>query len=87
MEYRDDEGLLDDDEFYRFLSKITSFIWAYAVINPGVNALRTPVYSEMINIVNKEPVTFDEFLFSAEQVENKFRNFDFKNQDLLQNLC
>lgn len=80
MEYRDDDGLLDDDEFYRFLSKITAFIWAYAVINPGVNALRTPVYSEMINIVNKEPVTFDEFLFSAEQVENKFRNFDFKNQ-------
>ena len=80
MEYRDDEGLLDDDEFYRFLSKITAFIWAYAVINPGVNALRTPVYPEMINIVNKKPVTFNEFLFSAEQVENKFRNFDFKNQ-------
>lgn len=80
MEYRDDNGLLDDEEFYKFLSKITAFIWAYAVINPGVNALRTPVYPEMINIVNKKPVTFDEFLFTAEQVENKFRNFDFKNQ-------
>lgn len=80
MEYRDENGLLDDEEFYKFLSKITAFIWAYAVINPGVNALRTPVYPEMINIVNKKQVTFDEFLFSAEQVENKFRNFDFKNQ-------
>jgi len=80
MEYRDDDGLLDDEEFYKFLNKITAFIWAYAVINPGVNALRTPVYPEMINIVNKKPVMFDEFLFSAEQVLNKFRNFDFKNQ-------
>lgn len=80
ISYRDDDGLLNDQEFYKFLTKITAFIWAYAVINPGVNALRTPIYAEMIHIVNKEPVTFEEFLFNAEQVENKFRNFDFKNQ-------
>ena len=72
--------MLDDNEFYNFLSKITAFIWAYAVTNPGVNALRTPLYPEMINIVNKQPVKFEEFLFSPEQLENKFRNFDFKNQ-------
>lgn len=77
---RDAEGMLDDNEFYNFLSKITAFIWAYAVTNPGVNALRTPLYPEMINIVNKQPVKFEEFLFSPEQLENKFRNFDFKNQ-------
>lgn len=77
---RDAEGMLDDNEFYNFLSKITAFIWAYTVTNPGVNALRTPLYPEMINIVNKQPVKFEEFLFSPEQLENKFRNFDFKNQ-------
>lgn len=77
---RDAEGMLDDNEFYNFLSKITAFIWAYAVTNPGVNALRTPLYPEMINIVNKQPVKFEEFLFSPEQLENKFRNFDFKTK-------
>ena len=77
---RDDNGMLDDEEFNQFLSKITAFIWAYAIINPGVNALRTPVYAEMINIINKQPVTFDGFLFNPQQVENKFRNFDFKNK-------
>ena len=80
MKYRDNEGLLDDEAFYKFLSKITAFIWVYAVIYPGVNALRTPVYPAMINIVNGEPVTFEEFLFNAEEVQNKFRSFDFKNQ-------
>ena len=77
---RDKEGLLDDEEFYKFLSKITAFIWSYAIINPGVNALRTPVYEEMINLVNYQPVTFEKFLFDPQQVENKIRNFDFKNQ-------
>ena len=51
MAYRDAEGFLDDEKFYQFLNKITAFIWAYAVTNPGVNALRGPVYAEMINIV------------------------------------
>lgn len=77
---RNNEGLLDDSEFCKFLNKIIGFIWTYAFINPGVNALRTPIYAEMINIVNKQAVTFEGFLFGAEQVENKFRNFDFKNQ-------
>ena len=80
MANRDNEGLLDEKEFYEFLNKITAFIWAYAVTNPGVNALRTPVYAEMINIVNGKEVTFEEFLFNPQQVKNKFQNSDFKNQ-------
>lgn len=51
MQNKDDEGLLDDEKFYTFLQKITGFIWTYAITNPGVNALRTPVYAEMVNIV------------------------------------
>ena len=39
MANRDSDGLLNDDRFYSFLNKITAFIWAYAVTNPGVNAL------------------------------------------------
>lgn len=68
-----------NDAFYEFLNKITAFIWAYAVTNPGVNALRTPVFAEMINIVNGQPVTFSEFLFHTQQLQNAFNNYTFSN--------
>lgn len=80
MSYRDDEGLLNDEEFYQFLNKITAFIWTYAVTKPGMISLRTPVYSEMINIVKKQQVTFDEFLFNADEVENILTNYSFTNR-------
>lgn len=79
MQNRDSEGLLDEDQFYRFLSKITGFIWTYAVINPGVNALRTPIYAEMVSIVNSQPVTFVDFKFEADKVQSMFANFTFNN--------
>ena len=79
MANKDSEGMLDDEVFYQFLNKITAFIWAYAVTNPGVNALRTPVFAEMINIVNASPVTFSEFLFQTQQLQNAFNNHVFSN--------
>lgn len=79
MANRDSKGMLEDNEFYEFLNKITAFIWAYAVTNPGVNALRTPVFAEMINIVNGQPVTFNEFLFHTQQLQNAFTNYTFSN--------
>lgn len=51
----------------------------YAVTNPGVNALRTPVFAEMINIVNGQPVKFADYLFDAQQVQNAFNNHVFSN--------
>lgn len=79
MANRDNDGLLDDDKFYDFLSRVTAFIWAYAVTNSGVNALRTPVYAEMVNIVNNQPVTFDAFRFDVQAVTNSFNNYIFSN--------
>lgn len=79
MQNRDKDGMLEDDAFYAFLNKITGFIWTYAVTNPGVNALRTPVYAEMVNIVNDQPVTFSEYKFSPDKVESMFANFSFHN--------
>ena len=76
---RDKDGLLEDDGFYEFLNKITAFIWAYAVMNPGVNALRTPVYAEMLNVVNGKPVTFSDYLFHTQQLKNAFDNYSFSN--------
>ncbi len=44
-----------------------------------MNALRTPVYAEMVNIVNQQPVAFSEFRFDAEKVKSMFSNFTFSN--------
>lgn len=79
MANRDSDGLLGDEDFYKFLEKITAFIWAYAVTNPGVNALRTPVFAEMIHIVNGQPVEFTDYLFHTQQVQNAFNNYSFSN--------
>ena len=76
---KDSQNLLDEDFFDVFLNKITGFMLAYAVINPGVNALRTPVYAEMTNIVNDRPVSFAGFRFNREKVLNAFMSFNFSN--------
>ena len=79
MQNKDSEGMLDEEQFYNFLNKITGFIWTYAVTTPGVNALRTPVYAEMINLVNDKPITFADFKFDADKVRSMFSNFSFNN--------
>lgn len=79
MAKKDSEGMLDEDDFDAFLNKIMAFIWAYAITNPGVNALRTPVFAEMVNIVENEPVTFKEYLFDTEQLKNALNNYTFRN--------
>ena len=79
MANRDSDGLLNDDRFYSFLNKITAFIWAYAVTNPGVNALRTPIFAEMTNIVTGQPVRFSDYLFDTQKLQNAFDNYTFSN--------
>lgn len=79
MANRDENGLLDDEKFCVFLNRIIGFIWAYAVVNPGVNALRTPIFAEMIKIVNGEDVDFREFRLEADNTRNKFDNYSFSN--------
>ena len=79
MHYKDNEERLNDKIFDGFLTKIIGFIWTYAVINPGVNALRTPVYAEMMNIVNGRSVDFNEFKFDSENIKKSFDNYSFNN--------
>lgn len=79
MHNKDTEGLLDDNKFYDFLSKTTAFVWGYALTNPGVNALRTPVYAEMVNIVENREVTFTDFKFDESQFRSVFGNYKFLN--------
>ena len=79
MANKDTDGKLDDDKFYDFLNKITAFIWTYAVTNPGVNALRTPVFAEMLNVVNGKKVEFSDYKFDLIKVESMFNNYTFSN--------
>lgn len=73
------DGKLEEEAFLEFLEKITAFIWTYAVTNPGVNSLRTPVYAEMINVVKHETVDFEEFLFDEKTTRTAFENYVFTN--------
>lgn len=75
----DDNGRLDEENFYEFLDKITAFILGYAFIRPGVNALRSPVYPEMMNIVSNQCVGFDNYKFDADNVRNLMNSYAFTN--------
>jgi uncharacterized protein with ParB-like and HNH nuclease domain len=79
MHCKDKDEKLNDKNFGLFLSKIIGFIWTYAVINPGVNALRTPVYAEMVNIVNNKSVDFSDFKFDLNNLKINFENYSFNN--------
>ena len=79
MQNKNEQGLLDEEQFYNFLNKTIGFVWAYAFTNPGVNALRTPIFTEMINIVNGKVVDFNEFKFDKKELEIAIRNYKFLN--------
>lgn len=77
---RADDGMLEDTAFCKFLDRITAFIFAYAITNPGVNALRTPVYDEMVNLVKGGDATFSKYKFNKTQARSFFENYAFTNQ-------
>ncbi len=77
---KNSEGLLDDGKFSNFLDRITAFIFTRAITDPGVNALRTPVYDEMVSIVNGDDATFSEYKFTQNQTRASFENYIFTNQ-------
>jgi uncharacterized protein with ParB-like and HNH nuclease domain len=79
MHNKDTNEKLDEINIENFLTKIIAFIWTYAVTNPGVNALRTPVYAEMVNIVNDKPVNFDDFKFGSDEVMKALDLCSFNN--------
>jgi len=79
MQNRDSNGHLEEKAFSTILDKITAFIWTYAVTHPGVNALRAPLYSEMINVVEGNAVTFDDYRFDETYVRKSIGNYIFGN--------
>lgn len=80
MVNKDENGMLCDEKLYNFLTKTIALVWTYAFYNPGVNALRTPIYAEMIKIINGEDVTFEEFKFDRESIKQSLENYSFDNR-------
>ena len=76
---RNEKELLEESKLEVFLNKIIAFVWGYAFTNPGVNALRTPVYAEMINLVTNKDVNFEEHKFEENSLRTAINNFEFKN--------
>ncbi len=76
---KDDNEQLDEKKLEDFLTKIIAFVWAFSFTNPGVNALRTPVYAEMINIVTDKNINFIDFKFDENMLLTSINNFEFKN--------
>lgn len=79
MHNRDENNMLDNDKLYKFLKRVIAFVWAYAITNPGVNALRTPLYKEMNNIVNDRPIEYADARFDKTKTANLFANYAFLN--------
>lgn len=79
LQNKDVHNQLDEGKLIVFLTKMIAFIWAYSFTNPGVNALRTPVYAEMINIVSGKAVSFVDFKFDENTLSTAIKNFEFKN--------
>lgn len=79
MQNRQTDGSLDENVLFTFLNKVTAFTWAYAVTNPGVNSLRTPMFAEMINIIDGKPVEFEKFRFDKASLSTSFGNYEFRN--------
>lgn len=79
MHNKDNDNNLDDEKFYTFLNRIIAFIWTYSITNPGVGALRTPLYAEMVNVVNGKEITFADYKFDIENFKTSIKNYAFYN--------
>lgn len=79
MANRNSDGELNDEDLYTFLNQTIAFVWAYAITNPGVNALRAPIYAEMINIVKHKTIEFRGYMFDRDHVKRAFLNYRFGN--------
>ncbi len=63
-----------------FLVNRLDLLWRYAIVNPGVNALRGSVYNEIINVVNDGLGTLENDKFDENQMTHSFENYRFTTQ-------
>lgn len=80
LHHRQPDGLLEEAPFFQFLERITAFIWAYTLTNPGVDTLRRPAFQEMVRIVQDKDVVFANSRFVREDFVSVYNNYRFSNQ-------
>ena len=71
---------LDEEPFYNFLDKLTAFILGYAITRPGVAAIRLPMMSEMVNILEGKQLEFTGYKFSEKTIRTQLEGARFSNQ-------
>lgn len=76
----DENNQLDEQTFSHYLDVVTGFVLAYTLFRPGVNALRTPVYPELVSIIKKTPAYFKDFKFDEKALRKQFDDTGFTNQ-------
>ena len=79
MQNKDENGKLDEEKFTEFLDKLIAFSFAYEITTPGVNALRTPFFPEMVKIVSNEKIDFANFKFDEANFKEVFMTTNFSN--------
>lgn len=79
LKNRNSDNQLDEVEFGNFLDKVTAFVMIYSVVNPGLSAMRLPVYAEMRNIIEGKNVTFEKIKEKVANAEQTLRGFGFYN--------
>jgi len=80
LHHRQPDGLLEEAPFFQFLERITAFIRAYTLTNPGVDTLRRPAFQEMVRIVQDKDVVFANSRFVREDFVSVYNNYRFSNQ-------
>ena len=70
----------NNNYFLQFLDKTIAFIWGYSIDSPTVNALRTPIYNEMVKIINDKDIDFNNFKFDKTILMQKLDSCKFSNR-------
>lgn len=76
FKYKNKNNELNEIEFYNFLDKIIAFIFGYSLIKPGVSALKIPIFTELVNIINNIPIEFKKHKINKELIIQLFNDYD-----------
>ncbi len=79
MKHKSETNQLDEDKFYNFLSSLVLFVLTNSVVNHASNSLRTPIFTEMISIIDGDANNFKNSAIKKELVINSIENFQFSN--------
>lgn len=83
MGNRNQENLLDDEKFYKFLHKITAMILMHSVMNLGTLNIRHPFFLEFQNILYGKELSFKNFKQTKPVIMNQLYNIKFSNTKLI----